>query len=252
MVPISAVIITRNEAGNISRCIESVVRIADEVLVVDSGSTDNTVSIAEKSGARVLHQEWLGYGKQKQFAVDQASYEWVLCLDADEWLSDELRAQLLEEKQNPSHKSCKIPRRNRFLGRWLKHGEGYPDYSLRFFDRRVARWNNHPVHESVESNEAVKFLKGDLLHDSAVDLKNYLNKQNDYTSLQAKVMFENGNSFSIWKMCFSPVLRFLKFYFFRLGFLDGIPGLIHISIGCWNSGVKHAKLFALIRQKNHH
>ncbi len=252
MVPISAVIITYNEADKISRCIQSVRGIADEVLVVDSGSTDDTVSIAEKSGARVLQQDWLGYGRQKQFAVDHALHDWVLCLDADEWLSDELAAQLLEEKKQPQKRAFKIPRRNRFLGRWLKHGEGYPDYSLRFFDRRAARWNNHPVHEAVETESPINILKGDLMHDSAENLKNYLSKQNEYTSLQAQIMFENGRRFSLLKMIFSPVLRFLKFYLFRLGFLDGIPGFIHISIGCWNSGIKHAKLFALSRQNEDH
>lgn len=249
MPPVTAVIITHNEASNIERCLSSLSDVVDELLVVDSGSTDNTVEIATRCGARVINKEWLGFGPQKQFGVDAAKNDWVICLDADEWLSPELAESIRKIGEDPTLSAYILPRRNRFLGHWLRHGEGYPDYTLRFFDRRKARWRNDPVHESVEAEGPVKKLRGDLMHDSAPDLKNYLSKQNRYTSLQAEQMRASGKQFSLMRMVFSPLVRFVKFYVLRAGFLDGIPGLVHICIGCWNTSMKQAKLYALLRQE---
>ena len=131
-LPLSAVIITLNEEKALPKCLESV-SFADDIVVVDSGSTDRTVAIAEEYGARVIHQDWLGYGKQKQFAVEQASHDWVFCLDADEWVSDELASSIQDVFPDPEYYAYKSPRCNKFLGRWLRHGEGYPDYNLRLF-----------------------------------------------------------------------------------------------------------------------
>src|ERR1039458_3163318 len=121
-----------------------------------------------------------------------------------------------------------MPRCNRFMGRWLRHGEGYPDWSLRLFDRRHARWSDDPVHEKVLTRAPVAQLEGDLLHDSAETLAGYLDKQNRYTSMQAEALFEAGNRAGVAQLLLSPLLRFIKFYFLRLGFLDGIAGLVHI------------------------
>lgn len=245
-MPLSVTIITRNAASQIEGCLASVA-FADEVVVVDSGSTDDTVQLAARRGARVIRKEWLGFGPQKQFAVDSASHDWVLCLDADERVSDALRESIIAELKAPRGRVYAMPRCNRFLGRWLRHGEGYPDWSVRLFHRGHARWGNEPVHEKVTTAEPVVRLRADLLHDSAETLEKYLEKQNRYTSLQAEVLRSAGRRASVLQLVFSPSLRFLKFYLVRLGFLDGVPGLVHIAIGCMNTFNKYAKLKALER-----
>jgi len=245
-MPLSVTIITRNAGSQIEGCLASVA-FADEVVVVDSGSTDDTVQLAVRGGARVIRKEWLGFGPQKQFAVESASHDWVLCVDADERVSDALRESIVTELRSPRGHVYSMPRCNRFLGRWLRHGEGYPDWIVRLFDRRHARWSNDAVHEKVETAEPVVRLSGDLLHDSAETLEKYLDKQNRYTSLQAEALRSAGRSASVLQLVFSPSLRFVKFYLVRLGFLDGVPGLVHIAIGCMNTFNKYAKLKALER-----
>lgn len=243
---LSAVLITRNAARQIEACLQSAA-FADEIVVVDSGSSDATAEIALKYGARVISQEWLGFGRQKQFAVEQARNDWVLCLDADERVSEALRASISAALRNPSAGAYRMARSNRFMGRYLRHGEGYPDWSLRLFDRRQARWSDDPVHEKVETETPVAALHGDLLHESAEELDVYLEKQNRYTTLQAQAMYLAGRRASVGQMIISPLVRFIRFYLVRLGFLDGIPGLVHIVIGCGNSFMKYAKLLALQR-----
>ena len=243
---LSVAIITRDAASQLEGCLASVA-FAEEVVVVDSGSTDGTVELAARSGARVVRKEWLGYGAQKQFAVDVASHEWVLCVDADECLSSELREAIVAELKAPRGFVYAISRRNRFLGRWLKHGEGYPDWNVRLFHRGHARWGSEPVHEKITSRSPVLRLRGDLLHDSAETLEKYLDKQNRYTSIQAESLRAAGRRANALQLVLSPALRFIKFYLLRLGFLDGVPGLVHVAIGCMNSFNKYAKLKALER-----
>jgi len=242
--PLSVVIIALDAASQIEACLKSAA-FADEVVVVDSGSRDETREIALKYGARVLHQDWLGFGRQKQFAVEQASHDWVLCLDADERVSEALRASIEQTLQAPRCQAYRMARRNRFMGRWLGHGEGYPDWSLRLFDRRYARWSEDAVHEKVSTATPVGTLRGDLRHESEQSLAAYLDKQNRYTSLQAEALFRRGKRASVGRLVASPLLRFAKFYLFRRGFLDGVPGLVHILIGCFNSFAKYAKLHEL-------
>jgi len=243
-MPLSAVLITHNAGALIERCLASVA-FADEILLVDSGSSDDTLAIAERHGARVVQHAWLGFGPQKQFAVESAANDWVLCLDADEQVSDALKKSIVDALRAPSAEAYQFARRNRFLGRWLSHGEGYPDWSVRLYHRAHARWSDDPVHEKVVVDGAVEKLTGDLLHDSAESLHRYLEKQNRYTSLQAERLHERGRAAGIAQLVISPLARFVKFYVFRLGFLDGVPGLIHIAIGCMNSFNKYAKLIAL-------
>lgn len=258
--PFSLVIITRNAATLLPDCLASVPG-ADEVLVVDSGSGDDTVAVAERLGARVIHQDWLGYGPQKRFAALQAKHDWVLSLDADERLTPELHASIerallpsppgggaggegaTADLETPA--AYLLPRRNRFMGRWLRHGEGYPDWCARLFDRRAGNWSEDVVHEKLECGGAVVKLSGDLLHESEQGLADYLAKQNHYTDLQAARMFAAGKRFNAVKMLGSPLARFAKFYFLRRGFLDGVPGLVHIGIGCLTSFLKYAKLYEL-------
>ena len=239
--PLSVAIITLNAASQLEDCLKSA-RFADDIVVVDSGSTDGTQALAMRYGARVIDQSWLGFGPQKQFAVEAARHDWVLCLDADERVSPGLQAAIEHALQEPLAGAYRFPRCNRFLGRYLKHCEGYPDWSLRLFDRRQARWSDDAVHEKVITDAAVGTLKGDLLHDSAETLAAYLSKQNRYTSLAADMALQAGKRASFGRLAFSPIVRFIKFYLIRQGFRDGLPGLIHIAIGCSNSFLKYAKM----------
>jgi glycosyltransferase involved in cell wall biosynthesis len=243
-LPVSATLIVNNEEDSIEACL-SALKWCDEIVVVDSGSTDRTGELVEANGARWIRQAWLGYGKQKDFAVRQATHDWVLCVDADEQVSPTLRASIENTLIGPAFGAYEFARRNRFMGRWLNHGEGYPDWSLRLFDRRVAHWSDDAVHEHVVSEGGVGRLSGDLLHNSAESPQSYLAKQNIYTSLQAETLYRNGRRPSVARLLLSPLIRFVKFYLFRMGFLDGIPGLVHISIGCFNTFAKNAKLFEL-------
>jgi glycosyltransferase involved in cell wall biosynthesis len=244
--PLSAVLITRNAAKVLEPCLESVA-FADEILMVDSGSTDGSLELAARYGARVVQKEWLGFGRQKQFAVDQAKHDWVLCLDSDERLTPELRASIVHALEHPVSPVYRMRRRNRFLGQWLSHGEGYPDWSPRLFHRLNARWSDDLVHEKVLYALTPGTLEGDLLHDSFEDLATYLERQNRYTTLAARQLFEVGKQAGLARLLLSPMVRFLKFYVLRLGFLDGVPGLLHITIGCMNSYMKYAKLIELHR-----
>ena len=239
--PLSVAIITLNAAAQLEACLRSA-RFADEIVVVDSGSTDGTQALAERHGARVIEQDWLGFGPQKQFAVEAAQHDWVLCLDADERVTPELQTAIETALANPAAAAFRFPRCNRFLGRYLKHGEGYPDWSLRLFDRRRARWSDDAVHEKVVANGPVGELRGDLLHESAESLASYLTKQNRYTTLAAEMALAAGKRASFGRIALSPLIRFIKFYVVRQGFRDGLPGLIHIAIGCFNSFTKYSKM----------
>jgi glycosyltransferase involved in cell wall biosynthesis len=246
--PLSVVLIAHNAAHQLEECLASAA-FADEIVLVDSGSTDATREVAARHGARVVSRDWLGYGRQKQFAVEQARHDWVLCLDADERVSPGLRASIERALAAPVAPVYRMPRCNRFLGRWLRHGEGYPDWSPRLFDRRMARWSDDPVHEKVLYAVTPGTLEGDLLHQSAEDLARYLDKQNRYTTLAAEQLYERGRNAGAFELLASPAVRFLKFYVLRLGFLDGIAGLVHIGIGCMNSYMKYAKLIEMRRAR---
>jgi len=240
-LPLSAVLITKNAETQLAGCL-GCLTFCDEILVVDSGSTDGTLDIARRWEARVIHQDWLGYGPQKQFAVEQAAHDWVLCVDADEQVSECLRTSILATLAAPDLSAYRFPRCNRFMGRYLRHGEGYPDWNLRLFDRRHAHWSTDTVHEHVLADGVVGTLTGDLFHDSAETLEHYLAKQNRYTTLSARAALSKGRRATLAHLFLSPLIRFIKFYFIRAGFLDGWPGFVHILIGCRNSYRKYAKM----------
>ncbi len=245
-LPLTVAVITLDAESQLGPLLESV-GFADEVLVVDSGSRDGTVALAERHGARVIHQDWLGFGRQKQFAVDAARHDWVLCLDADERVTPTLAAGLAAALAAPRYKAYRMARRNRFLGRWLSHGEAYPDWSLRLFHRAHAGWSNDEVHETVLTTAEVGRLEGDLLHESAEDVATYLAKQNRYTSLHAEALYRQGVRAGYARLVVNPLVRFVKFYILRLGILDGGPGFAHVAIGCQNTFHKYLKLIE--RQK---
>jgi glycosyltransferase involved in cell wall biosynthesis len=258
-LPLSLVLITQNAETELAACLASA-SFAAEIAIVDSGSTDKTRHIAEQFGARFIEQPWLGFGPQKNVAVAAAQHDWVLCLDADERISDALAQTIVAVFAQPESERAvayALCRRNRFFGCWLSHGEGYPDWTVRLFDRRRARWSGDAVHEKVlvgNANESekenaaerkVERLHGDLLHASAESLDTYLAKQNRYTTVQAERLFSAGVRTSAWQMFASPLARFFRFYIIKRGFLDGAAGFAHIAIGAFASFLKHAKLYAL-------
>ncbi len=245
-LPLTVAIIAHNAGRQIGPCLASVA-FADEILVVDSGSTDDTLDIVRRHGGRIEAREWLGFGRQKQHAVAVARNDWVLCLDTDERMTERLAQSIRAALSSRRYKAYRMARRNRFLGAWLAHGEGYPDWTLRLFHRASASWSNDDVHEAVLTTAEVGRLEGDLLHDSAEDVATYVAKQNRYTTLHAQALFDQGVRVSAWRLVASPLARFVKFYFFRLGFLDGGAGFAHIVIGCHSTFLKYLKLIELQR-----
>jgi len=246
-LPLTVAVIAHNAASQIGPCLASV-GFAGEILVVDSGSTDGTAEVVRTHGGRLETHEWLGFGRQKQHAVALASNDWVLCLDADERVSERLAASIRAAFATRRYRAYRVARRNRFLGKWLAHGEGYPDWTLRLFHRASAGWSSDEVHEAVLTTAEVGRLDGDLLHDSAEDIATYVAKQNRYTSLHAQALYKQGVRASPWRLIASPLARFVKFYIFRLGFLDGAAGFAHILIGCHASFLKYLKLLELQRR----
>ncbi len=245
-LPLSLIVITRDAAHELAECLASAA-FAAEAVVVDSGSRDDTVAVARRCGARVIEHPWSGFGPQKNFAVRQAQHDWVLCVDADERVTPELALAIrdLFVRGTPPGFAYSTARRNRFLGRWLAHGEGYPDRVVRLFDRRHAQWTDDPVHEHVVADGTVGRLAGDLQHASAESIEAYIAKQNRYTSLQAEAMHARGEHAGPLRITLSPAVRFLRFYVVKLGFLDGVAGFAHIAIGAFASFLKYVKLRAL-------
>lgn len=224
---ISACIIARNEEKNIRRAVESV-KWADEIIVVDSESSDRTREIAENLGARVLVQKWLGFSRQKQFAVGQAENEWIFSLDADEEVSEKLRDEILRLKTAArTADGYKIPRLAIYMNRPIRHGGWYPDWQLRFFDRTKGKWKDVLIHESVEMSDDARIekLTGDILHysvENAAEHNRMIAER--YAPLAAEQMFAAGKRTSVVKIVFAGWFAFVRAYFLKLGFLDGFAG----------------------------
>ena len=226
MPPISVTIITRNEAANIARTIRSL-DCADEILVIDSGSTDDTVKIAAGLGARTVTHPWEGFAAQKRFAVREARHDWILSLDADEELNDEARAAIREWKQStPAAGAYRFARRAQYLGRWILHSGWYPDWKIRLFHREKARWAGDYVHESVVAEGPVEMLNGEILHYTCDSLADHRTRIEVYTDLAAREMFERGEHAGFGRRLVAPPWVFVNTYFFRLGVLDGVPGFL--------------------------
>ena len=226
MPPISATIITHNEAANIARAIRSL-DCADEILVVDSGSTDETVKIAAELGARTINHPWEGFAAQKSFAVVQASHDWILSLDADEELNEDARAAIRDWKQStPSAGAYRFARRARYLGRWILHSGWYPDWKIRLFDRSKARWAGNYVHESVVAEGPLESMTGEILHYTCDSLDDHRKRIEFYTDLAAREMFERGQRAGLARRILAPPWVFLNTYFLRMGVLDGVPGFL--------------------------
>ncbi len=224
-VRISATIIALNEQRNIARAIRSV-EFCDETLVVDSGSTDRTVKVAESLGARVLTNDWPGYAAQKNFAADAARNDWILSLDADEAVSPELGSEIRRIEDGVMQVSgYDFPRLARYCGRWIRHSGWYPDRKIRLYRRDLGRWTGPHVHESVILDGPVGHLDGNLLHYTCDTLDQHLQNVERYTDLAAREIRASGRSAPIWRGVMGAGHSFLKSYFLQCGFLDGRQGL---------------------------
>jgi glycosyltransferase involved in cell wall biosynthesis len=249
-VKISATIIAFNEEFKIADAINSVIWV-DEILLVDSESTDRTREIAESLGAKVIVQKWLGFSKQKQFAVDSAANNWILSLDADERISEELKIEILKLKSSQTEHLAdgyKIPRLSVYMNRPIKHSGWYPDRQLRFFNRTKGRWKDVLIHESVELQNDAKTgkLGGDILHFSVENAAHHHRMIGErYAPLAARQMFERGKKTSILKTASAPLTAFIQTYFLKLGFLDGFPGFCIAYFAAYHAFLKYLLLYEM-------
>jgi glycosyltransferase involved in cell wall biosynthesis len=245
MPTLSVVIITKNEEANLTRCLEAV-RFAHEIIVLDSGSTDNTLAIAKSFGAKIYHQDWLGYGAQKNRAVDYAGSNWILSLDADEVLDPILAKEVrMVIETSPQNAVFEIERYNYFLGKRVRHVWNN-DWVLRLFPKGAARFSEVPIHEAlkpVSDNFKIQRLKGHLAHYTVHSLEQYLTTMNRYTSIAAARDFEAGKKSSLFKVFYKTLAMFLKSYFFKRGFLDGRLGLLLSCLNAQSKFYQYLKLY---------
>ena len=246
---ISAVIITYNEERNIEDAIRSV-SWADEIVVVDSESTDRTRELAESLGARVLINAWPGFSAQKQFAVDQAANDRIFSLDADERISEALRKEVIALRDADSAgDGYKIPRLSYYMGRAIKHGGWYPDLQLRFFDRRKGKWNGAVIHEAVkmEIGAAVQRMQGEIIHHTVEGPAHHHKMIGErYAPLGAQKMYDEGRKTSPVKAAFAAWFAFVRAYFLKLGFLDGYPGFCIAYFSAHHTFMKHLLLLDML------
>jgi glycosyltransferase involved in cell wall biosynthesis len=223
---ISATIITYNEARNIARCLASLEGIVDEIVVVDSYSTDETQAICADYGVKFVQNTFNGHIEQKNFAIAQTKFEWILSLDADEALSIDLRFFLLKTKENANFSPIFMNRLNNYCGQWIYHCGWYPDRKLRFFNKKTAQWAGTNPHDKIELFDKTKTIlaKGDILHYSYYTIEEHEEKSKKYAKIAAQALFQKGHNSSWLLIVFSPIFKFLRDYCFKLGFLDGWAG----------------------------
>lgn len=243
----SVAIITKNEEDRLPECLASV-SVADEVVVVDSGSTDRTVQIAREHGARVFVETWRGFGRQKQFAIDQCRNQWVLVLDADERLPVGTAEEIETVLRAPLHAAYSLPRKNFFCGRWLKRAGWWPDRVVRLFDKTRARMSDRLVHEGLVVEGSVGQLRGVITHHANRDLAHTLAKINSYSSAGAAELARSGRKGSLFQAIFRSVWAFVHNYLLRRGFLDGKEGFMQAVCDAVNVFFKYAKLWESGRQ----
>ncbi len=245
MIKLSVVIISYNEEKNIGRCLESVKGVADEIVVLDSGSTDATTEICKRYGASVFHHKFDGHIEQKNRAITFAQYPHILSLDADEALNETLRKEVMEIKKNFAKDGYYMNRLTNYCGHWVKHCGWYPDTKLRLWDSRKGRWtgvNPHDKYELFEGDKNTAHLKGDILHYSYYTLQDHYRQVEYFTSISAKAYFEKGKRAAIYKLVLNPVAKFLDHYIFKLGFMDGKAGYLISRISAYATWLKYKKL----------
>ena len=245
MTKLSVTVITYNEGPHIAAALESVAW-ADEIIVVDSGSADDTVATAQKYATRVVQHQWTGYGTQKNYAAGLASHDWILSIDADERvapaLADEIRRLL---QSGPAAAGYEISRVSYYLGRWIRSTDWYPDFHVRLYDRRLARWSEDSVHESIQCPGRTERLRGELMHYPYRDVSEHLAKIDRYTTLVARQWAAAGRRTSAWEAVVYPRLAFLRNFILRRGFLDGHTGLVVSLLNSYYVFLKYVKLFEM-------
>jgi len=252
MVKISAVIITFNEQEHLEKCLGSLIGIADEIIVVDSFSTDQTKAICEQFKVKFIQHKFEGYIEQKNYAMSLASSDYILSLDGDEALSETLKKSILEVKKNWVYDGYYCNRLNNYCGQWIKYSDWYPDKKLRLFKKDSGKWEGINPHDRFTLKDGLKngYLNGDLLHWIYRDYEEHNKKIEKFSSIAAKEYYELGVKSSIWKIIYRPTWAFFKAYFLRLGFLDGLNGFI-ICVQTYNvTFLKYIKLYQLWNQKS--
>jgi glycosyltransferase involved in cell wall biosynthesis len=249
-LPVSLCIITLNEEANIKRCLSSV-PFADDIVVLDSGSTDQTRTLAAELGARVFNEPWRGYGPQKHRATELAKNDWILSLDADEELSPELQQEIYRVLKygDKGVAGYKIPRRSYHLGRWLYFGGWYPDFQTRLFCRSEFQWSMDTLHESVKGKNLGE-LRCDMNHYPFETLADQVATNNNYSSLGAENLIKAGKKFKLWQLIVKPAVKFIELYFFKQGFRDGVPGFIIAIGGAYSYFLRFAKVWEKQERKN--
>lgn len=250
MRKLSAVIITFNEARNIKRCIASLQGVADEIVVVDSYSTDATPSICKGLGVQFHQREWKGYSKQKNYGNGLASNDWILSIDADEALSEELKSSIIAEKQHGKGFNYSYNRLTNYCGKWIHHSGWYPDTKVKMFNRTKDDWQGEVHEKPTVDLSTVKKLKGDLLHFSYQSVSDHVKRTDTYSTLGAKELYGKGKRSSILKLLFNPWLKFNKMFFFKLGFLDGMEGFTIALITAYGTFLKYIKLYFLYKNNS--
>lgn len=249
-VKLSVVIITLNEERNIERCIDSVAGVADEIVVVDSFSTDATQAICKAKDVRFLQHTFESYIAQKNVALDAAAYDHVLALDADEALTDELRTSIMAVKQHWTHDGYSFSRLTNYCGTWIKHGGWYPDRKLRLWNRQKGRWTGENPHDYVQLTDGATHavIPGDLLHYSFYTISDHLKIIDKYTTLQSQGLFERGKRAGLIDLVVRPAFKFFRDYLLKAGFLDGFAGYCVAQLSAKATFVKYAKLRMLRKQ----
>lgn len=247
MTHISVVIITFNEARNIGRCLDSLAGIADEIVVVDSFSTDDTETICRERGARFIQHNFDGHIEQKNRALAQARYSHVLSLDADEALSDQLRASILAVKNDWQYEGYTMNRLTNYCGQWIRHSGWYPDRKLRLFDRRKGQWGGTNPHDRVnmQAGGQVAHLKGDLLHFSYYTVNEHIERARKYADIAGHAMYIQGKRTSWLQVIVRPAAKFIRNYVVKRGFLDGRAGWTICKIAAWETYLKYRILLRL-------
>ena len=250
MPKLSVVIITLNEASNIDDALASVAW-ANEIIVVDCGSTDETVALVRRHTDRVSHRDWTGYGDQKNHATGLAMHDWVLSLDADERVSPELATEITTLLgQSPAHRGYRMPRTTQYLGRWIRTTDWYPDRQLRLYDRRVAVWSADRVHESVRVDASVGRLRHEIRHYSYRNISDHLATIDRYATLAARQLRDNGRRAGPLDLVVHPPAAFLRNYLIRRGCVQGVPGLIVSLMNTYSVFLRYAKLWELQNEQH--
>ncbi len=254
MNQLSVVIITLNEEQRIGRCIDSVKHVADEILVVDSYSTDSTGEIAKEKGATFIQNKFEGHIQQKNFALEKASFDYVLSLDADEALNQVASDEILAIKSAWTHDSYSLNRLTNFCGKWIHHCGWYPDRKVRLFDRKVAKWAGVNPHDRIEIAEGAtnKQLKGDILHYSFPTIHSHVKTANSFSEIAAKEAVKHGKKANvIVHLILNPSFTFFRKFFLQLGFLDGVHGFMICVLSAYANFLKYSKIWQLQRENSH-